>query len=182
MALTLKQQAIQNLRDFKEAADYLGIRFMIMEGTLFGAYREKDFMPDDEDDIDIGIKEKYFHKVETLIDLLKKQRFEHHKRVEWEGKFHGGAIERGGNHIDIMRMIKDGDTIYNIGNHGALRYDYPAHLFDGYGKIKFHGIEVETPQDIEGYLTTRYGDWRVHVDRSVYNYASPIFSPNVKHQ
>lgn len=180
--MALKDEAIKNLIDFKEAADYLGVRFMIMEGTLFGAYREKDFMPDDEDDIDIGITEEYFDKVETLIEFLKKKRFVNHKRVEWGGKFHGGALERKGNHIDIMRMIKEGDIVYNIGNHGALRYEYPAELFNGYGSIKFHGITLETPVDIEGYLTTRYGDWKTHVDRSIYNYASPIFSPNVKRQ
>ena len=170
----------QNLRDFKEVADKIGMRFMLQEGTLLGAYRDKDFCENDEADIDLGIMEDQFDKVQQVIDELKKRGFTNRKRVVVKGVFHGGALVRDDCHIDLMRMIKEDDVIYNIGDMGALRYDYDADIFDGYSKIMFRGMEFDAPGDIEGYLVERYGDWKIKVSAHIYSYHNPIFSPNVK--
>jgi len=170
----------QNLRDFKEVADKIGMKFMLQEGTLLGAYRDKDFCENDESDIDLGIMEDQFDKCQQVIDELKKRGFENKKRVEVDGVFHGGALMRDGCHIDLMKMIKDGDEIYNIGDMGALRYNYPAEIFNGYSKITFRGMEFDAPGDIEGFLETRYGDWKTKVPSAIYSYYNPIFSPNVE--
>lgn len=170
----------QNLRDFKEAADSRGLRFMLQEGTLLGAYRDKNFCKDDENDIDLGIMDEEFGKVDEVIKILENKGFVNKKRVDFKGIFHGGCWERNGCHIDLMRMIKDEGIVYNIGAMGAIRYDYPAEIFNGYSKIIFRGMEFDAPADIEGFLKTRYGDWKTPIGIHAYSYDNPIFSPNVR--
>ena len=169
-----------NLKDFKEVADRIGMRFMLQEGTLLGAYRDKDFVVDDESDIDIGIMEDQFDKCQQVIDELLTKGFENKKIVIVEGEFHGGALTRGGCHIDLMKMVREGSKVYNLGDGGELRYDYDAKIFDGYSKIMFRGMEFDAPKDIEGFLTTRYGDWKTPIPITIYNYSNPLFSPNVR--
>ncbi len=171
----------RNLQDFKEIADKIGMRFMLMEGNLLGAYRDGGgFVKGDEDDMDLGITDTQFNKFPTVIDELKKIGFQERKRVVINDKLHGGCWERGGNHIDIMRMIFDKDKVFNFGEMGRIRYDYPKDIFETYGKINFLGIEVETVGNIEKYLETRYGNWSAPVSRSEYDYKDVKYSPNVK--
>src|SRR5574343_682425 len=166
----------QNLRDFKEISDRVGMRFMIMEGTLLGAYRDHNIVKDDENDIDLGIMEDQFYKFDDVCKFLEDIGFSNKKMVVVDGEFHGGCWERHGNHIDIMKMIKDGDVIYNIGDMGGLRYDYPADIFDGYGKINYLGMELETPAKIEKFLETRYGDLKTPVGINAYSYFDTKYS------
>ncbi len=79
-----------------------------------------------------------------------------------------------------MKMIKEGNIVYNIGDLGRLRYEYPAKIFKDYGKIKFLGLELDTVADIEKYLEVRYGDWEIPIPNTEYQYWNPIYSPNVK--
>jgi len=169
--------ARDNLKDFKEIADKVGMRFMLMEGNLLGAYREKGIIKGDEDDMDLGIMDNEFSKFPQVIDELLKKGFVERKRVVINNELHGGCWERNGNHIDIMRMIKDKGLVYNVGDGGALRYDYSADIFSEYGKIDFLGLEVDTVGDIEKFLTERYGDWKVKNPN--YSYKDPVSSPSV---
>ena len=172
--------ALKNLKDFKEVADKLGIRFMLQEGTLLGAYRDKGFVKDDENDIDLGIMDDQFHRVEELIERLEEKGFLFHKGFYVNGKFQGGALVKGDSHIDIMRMLLDGDEIINYGEAGKIKYIYPKEIFNGYSKIDFYGVEYDAPKDIEGFLSTRYGDWKTPVGKEEYSYKDPKYSPNVR--
>jgi len=178
--MDLALEAKKNLEDFKTIADKYGMRFMLMEGNLLGAYRDGGFCEGDENDIDLGIMDEEFVKFSEVAQELDKIGFACNKYVYVDGMWHGGSWSRNGNHIDIMRMLKDGDVVYNIGEMGGLRYDYSADIFAGYGKINFLGLELETVADIEKFLTERYGNWRVKVGRDEYSYKDPKYSPNVK--
>jgi phosphorylcholine metabolism protein LicD len=175
----LTKQATQNLTDFKQIADQEKMRFMLMEGNLLGAYRDGGFTEGDEDDIDVGIMDDQFLKLDDVVYGLSQLGFECKKLVVHRGLWHGGCWERNGNHIDIMRMLNDG-KVYNIGEMGHLRYDYSPDIFEEYGKINFLGLELETVGKIEKFLEERYGDWKTKVPRQIYSYSNPIFSPNVK--
>ena len=155
----LAEISFNNLLDFKKVADEIGLRFMLMEGTLLGAYRDKGFVINDETDIDLGIMEEEFDKVPELINRLLNIGFNFPKVVNFNDVFHGGDLNRNGCHIDLMRMIRQDNLVYNIGEMGALRYDFPKEVFDGYSKIMFYGHEFDAPKDIELCLETRYGDW-----------------------
>jgi phosphorylcholine metabolism protein LicD len=178
--MDLVDEAKNNLEDFKRLAKHYEMRWMLMEGNLLGAYRDGNFTKDDENDIDIGIMEDEFYKFPEVQRDLELAGFVCKKLVVVDGEYHGGCWERNGNHIDIMKMKREGTTIYNIGEMGALRYDYPADIFGFYGKITFIGIECETPGKIEEFLTVRYGDWHKVIGRDEYSYRDPKYSPNVR--
>lgn len=176
--MTLYEQAKINLEDFKRIADEEGMRFMLMEGNLLGAYRDGGFCNGDENDIDLGIMDDQFWKFGNVATKLEEIGFRCKKMVLTD-IWHGGCWERGGNHIDIMRMLNDG-KVYNIGDMGGLRYDYSPDIFDEYGKINFLGIELETVGKIEKFLEERYGDWKTPVGIDEYDYRDTKYSPNVK--
>lgn len=171
--------AKQNLEDFKRIADEEGMRFMLMEGNLLGAYRDGGFCEGDENDIDLGVMDDQFYKFGQVATRLEEEGFVNKKFVFFNNLWHGGCWERNGNHIDIMRMLNDG-KVYNIGDMGGLRYDYSPEIFESYGKIIFLGLELETVGDIEKFLTERYGDWKTKVGKEEYSYRDVKYSPNVK--
>lgn len=175
----IRDEAIKNLKDFKEIADKAGMRFMLMEGNLLGAYRDGDFCKGDENDIDLGIMDDQFFKFDEVIEELEAKGFYCKKLVVADGLWHGGCWERNGNHIDIMRMLFDG-KVYNIGEMGKLRYNYSPDIFETYGEIEFLGLKLETPGKIEKFLEERYGDWRTPVGSDEYDYANKKYSPNVQ--
>jgi len=179
--MDLELIAKQNLTDFKRIADEEGMRFMLMEGNLLGAYRDGGFCEGDENDIDLGIMDDQFYKFGNVATRLEDEGFINRKMVFWGGVWHGGCWERNGNHIDIMRMLNDerNGKVYNIGDMGYLRYDYSPDIFDEYGKITFLGLELETVGKIEKFLTERYGDWKTKVGKAEYSYRDPKYSPNV---
>jgi len=176
--MTIKEEAIRNLEDFARAANELGIPFMLMEGTLLGAYREKDFVVNDENDIDLGIHEEHFSKYDALIMRLKDFGFTMTKLVKIGDEIHGGAFVRGANHIDIMRMVVVKNQTINYGLMGKLYYKYTKDVFDGYSEINFHGNTYKTPKLIEKFLTQRYGDWKTPVALKNYSWKHKRTSPN----
>jgi phosphorylcholine metabolism protein LicD len=180
----LKLQAQKNLRDVKAVADKVGIKFMVMEGTLLGFHRDNDFVVGDENDIDLGIMEEEIDKIEELTDGLEALGFNYIKKFALLGEFEGAALERGGNHVDLMRMHRDGETVYNFGRAvinnkvELLSYEYPSHLFDGYGTISYRGDSFLTPNDIEAFLEITYGEWTT--PDPDYCYYSIKSRPNIK--
>lgn len=178
--MTKKEQALWNLRDFSNACFACDIRFMLMEGTLLGAYREKDFIINDEKDIDLGIHDRHFKNYDCLVKRLRAVGFTNSKIVTINGEIHGGAFVRGTNHIDVMRMIKKGNHVINYGLQGKLYYIYTADIFRGYSIIDFHGNPYKAPKKIEKFLTQRYGDWKTPIPLSRYSWKDKKYSPNVR--
>ena len=178
--MTKKEQAIKNLKDFARATYELGIPFMLMEGTLLGAHREKDFIINDEKDIDLGIHDKHFDRYEPLMIRLNDFGFSMTKLVRIGDEIHGGAFVRGANHIDVMRMVPVKDCIINYGLMGKLYYTYTKDVFDGYDQIEFQGNIYKTPKLIEKFLTQRYGDWKIPVPLNKYSWRDKKYSPNVR--
>lgn len=169
--------ALRNLRDFKKAAEEQGMRFMLADGTLLGAYRDKGFVEGDEGDIDLMIMDHEFYKITDVMNGLKG--FEFTKEFDVGGVFQGGALVRGTNHIDLMRMVALGDSIVNYGEGGNLIYKYPKDIFNKYSKIDFYGVTYDAPGDIERFLEARYGNWMIPVSKEDYSYKDPKYSPNV---
>lgn len=180
--MTVKEQALANLRDFKKVCDELQIIFMLKEGTLLGAYRDSGFVSGDEHDIDVGIKDIYFKdgRYDKLTQKLLVLGFTNQKKCHVKGELHGGAFVRGSNHIDTMRMIETEDQIINYGGNGSLVYGYDKDVFRGYSQIKFYGDRYYAPVNIEKYLTQRYGDWKIPVGIAEYSYTDTKYSPNVR--
>ncbi len=170
--LSLKDQALKNLVDFKAVMDSLSVRFCLMDGTLLGAYRDRDFIPGDYDDSDVGIPEKYAHFANEIYKLCKEAGFESHKRFDYKGNFEGGSVSRNGNHVDFFIIHKKDKDAYNLGRnfletqlHSYMAYVYPRECFDKMDTIIFKGMRFLCPSQTEKFLTARYGNWRVPLTR-----------------
>lgn len=183
----VKVQAINNLGDIWWSAKKIGLEFFLLDGTLLGAYRDKDFCEGDEDDIDIGILDENYDRTDELVRELEKFGFQKYKEYVIKDKLEGFGIRKGGNHIDVIRINKHPkrDECYNFGREftkgGIIKIGvvYPSKHFDHFDKIRFYGMDFNIPNNVESFLTNQYGDWKVKVDRRDYNwYKSPNLDYN----
>ena len=170
--LDLKEQALKNLVDFKDVMDKLGVPFCLMDGTLLGAYRDRDFIRNDYDDSDVGIPESFQDWANEIYKYCKDAGFEGHKRFDHEGKFEGGSVERNGSHMDFFIIHKKGNDAYNLGRNflpenkkSYMAYVYPRECFDKRQRMIFKGMSFLIPYNPEKFLTARYGDWKKPLTR-----------------
>lgn len=168
--MTTKEYAIQNLEYLNNVCKERNIDFCLMDGTLLGAYRDKDFCENDEDDIDIGIADKdYDEIIEPLIKGLIEYGFDKFKDFEHNGRLEGVGMRRGPCHLDIIRINKhpERDECYNLGRYhaGVMAFVYPAKHHESFETIEFQGMQFKAPHDIEGFLTARYGNWNKKINR-----------------
>lgn len=105
--MNTRDYALQNLEYLSNVAKERNINFCLMDGTLLGAYRDKDFCENDEDDIDIGIlDEEYDAAIEPLIKGLEEYGFSRFKQFDHNGRIEGVGMLRGNSHLDIIRVNK----------------------------------------------------------------------------
>lgn len=183
----VKLQAINNLGDIWYVAKKIGLEFFLLDGTLLGAYRDKDFCAGDEDDIDIGILDKNYHKTAEFVEKLGKYGFQKYKEFVVSGKLEGFGIARGSNHIDIIRINKHPkrEECYNFGREfregviTKIGVVYPSPHFDYFDKVRFYGMDFNIPNNVESFLTNQYGNWKVKVDRPNYNWYK---NPNLDYE
>jgi phosphorylcholine metabolism protein LicD len=182
----VKSQAILNLTDFYYVAKKHNIPFYLFEGTLVGAYRDNDFCPGDEDDIDLGIWDKDYDKLELAIrELVERYNFIVTKTFHHSGKMEGVAIQRGENHIDLIRVHNHPERpeTYNFCRYFGQDEDkikrgtvmvcvYPSECMDGFTKHTFYGLNCLIPKDADMYLTSRYGDYRTEIKREDFDWYS----------
>jgi len=173
----LKEQAELNLRDLYLVTKEHKINFCLMDGTLLGAYRDKDFCVNDYDDLDIGIlDEDYDVSAEILVEGLSELGFEKKKELIHNGKLEGFGLERGGSHFDVIRVNRHPKRAecYNVGRtegeHKIMAFVYSSKHFDKFGKIKFKGLWFKTPYDPDGFLTERYGNWNHKIERPAFEW------------
>lgn len=183
----LRKQSFQNLSDFKEVFDRLGIPFALAHGTLLGAYRDGDFLPDDEMDVDISIDEKYANRDSEILNALKNKGFNMRKWWKYKDKFRCGSMGRGRTFIDILVFHKKGNEVYHIGpkkpisNKEYTAFVYPAHCFEKYEKINFGGMEFNRPQNVEDFFVARYGkNWKEKKPWGLMGHLNPKVSTSLK--
>ena len=176
-----KGEAFVNLVDFKECADKVGIPFIIIDGTSLGIYRDKDFPPDDWNDIDVGVWDEYIPKLPLLFEELRKIGFEAlEPHFEFfEGEFEGGGFKRGGNHIDVCILREYNGEAFNLGRDLGKSFTKKGYFAtvvksEHYRKSEqheFYGKTFDLPYDMEGYCKERYGeDWRTPCSQKTFRY------------
>ena len=175
-----KPDAFMNLYDFKKAAVASGITFFLDGGTLLGAVRDKDFCEDDQDDIDLTAFYLDWKKVALLEENAKKLGFTvYHKwdAADYLVKYKKEttsqiSFKRNGGKVDLMFKKKKHDslwwTVFRRGGNDVykkLPYSYVLPLQD----IFLYGERFLAPNNINDYLTYRYGNWNKKVHRSNYS-------------
>lgn len=145
----------EGLKEIKKFMDGLGVEFMLFDGVLLGAIREKNFIKWDWDvELAIRVEDIYDH-VDTLLEETKNSGF--------------SIINIDLNYNNFKLNVFKYDTKYSIlGFHqcGSLRkrklYQYPEMFFENTEKIEFLGEKYNVPSPPQKYLTYQYGDdWEI---------------------
>ncbi len=140
----------------KKILDDRGIPFLLMHGTLLGAYRDGNFIPHDND-LDLGIYEIDDERMKSVIPDL----YEAGIKI---CRFHYGIIYS----FIYKGLICDIDVIQNAKFPFKSRYYrvltelVPKKLLLEYTSYDFLGTSFFIPKRVEDFLAYEYGkDWRV---------------------
>lgn len=156
----------------RSLAEEAGIDLYLDFGTLLGAFRERDFIPWD-DDIDFAVNDEQFDAVIALV-RENKGLFPQRDGMQWSVEL-VRAGERGATvrvtcinlpgscsvvpfEVDISRrVLRDGKAVV-LGS--MPEFFCPEHHFDGYEHVELFGQQFKVPADALGYLDFVYGQWR----------------------
>ena len=156
---------LENLLLAKDILENKKMTFWLTDGTLLGFYRDNGFIKHDED-VDLGCFISNLDE-NILFDFLdngfKLDSIYGNRKVGLEFSF-----KRKGMKLDIFFFYKENDKFW----HGAwvrkkidgmkkdnlIKYNYdPFDLIE----IEFYGHKFNAPDDIEKYISTKYGkNWR----------------------
>jgi len=168
----MNDYALKDLRAVKEVLDKLKVEFSLAYGVCLGAYRDKDFLPGD-DDIDLAITEKLPLEMrqriaEELMDIgFKKQSMYwvvQGKKVnniaDYQGTNETGIIvvERYFK-VAIFFFYEDGKEMICIPHDRPLMSSL-SKFYKKLKKIKFKGDYYLIPTPTEEYLEYSYEDWK----------------------
>lgn len=143
-----------NLKGLRAAFKPEKIPFYLLFGTLLGAHRNKDFIPGDHD-TDIGVLVEDVPRMVSMFSYGLLGCLGWKPIRVWDGLV---SLARDGEYVDIyiFEDSPDPDRWWSCQNYYLeKRYLKPP------GEIEFGGLTYQTVNDIESYLTDRYGtDWR----------------------
>lgn len=150
-----------------DALTTAGVDWWMTDGTLLGWYRDGDFIPGDSD-IDIGFYGKTWGEAHlALADAGVTLGRLYGSRPFWmAGVVHPRAP---GDSCDLFAFYHRGPrTVYHVCySHPTKRQTMRRHEYR-YQTItttwaEWRGHRFRVPADVEGFLTTKYGNWRVPV-------------------
>jgi hypothetical protein len=195
--------AFKNLLVVKSVLDRHKVPFFLAYGTLLGAYRDKDFLPGD-DDIDLGVISPIDLRTRKsigwmLYDLgFKPQEimFNVFGRMEaaeigYNGDDKTGIIvcQKDDTKLTIFFYKHDecdehGNVMLCIPKLGAMNLiESPIEFYGKLGTIKFKGETFGSPSPIEDYLAFTYEDWKDPMKRDhgkIYSEAHPKYLEYIK--
>lgn len=173
----LLAQAERMLEDVCKTLGRCGVPHCIDGGTLLGLHREGRLLPWDNDmDLYANLADRPRLILASLMLVFKGYRV-NFKTVSRElpplkrgqlrlikvRKRLGAGV---GNYLLVDIIIKRtvGDrTFWTVGKESTVLKSVPARFYAAFGKLSFKGFDYPTPQDLDNYLTARYGDWRTPV-------------------
>ena len=168
----VRAESIANLKEAKRILDELGIPFCLFLGTALGAWRDLDFCPEDEDDIDLAITNDHYNRRGAIIEAFEKAGF---IMKEYQAR---GAIspeiafikEHGSWHtkVDLFFVVPQGSQmIWTFYTPEAQNRATQRKFFDLYQEVLFFGEAYNIPFPIEQYLKDNYGAlWYKPIPRS----------------
>lgn len=177
---------IKDLELIKQVFDKYGVRFLVVYGALMGWYRDKNFLPDD-DDIDLAVIDPIDYKTRkaigwTLYDLGFKPQdlgFTVFSRLEPQEAGYNGTHDTG--IICCIKSVKftifffgqpepcdqHDEDIVCIAKYGAYKLiSSPAKFYKKLSEVKVGKQKYLCPAPIEEYLSfTYFNNWKDKTDR-----------------
>ena len=148
------------------------VPYWLEGGTLIGVMREKRLLPWDHD-VDLSMNAEDLSKI---IGKIKRFRYQYGYRLEFvrnneditplkKGEIRLIKIQSrrlfilpGFIQVDLFIKVRHNDEMYWSIRNKALK-STPAKYTDYLSRVDFEGMSLSIPQDYDGYLTYRYGDW-----------------------
>jgi len=170
---------IKDLKQVQDIFNKFGVKLIVVYGALLGWYRDKNFLPGD-DDIDLAVIDKVDFKTRkdigwSLYNLGFKPQdigFNVFGRMElgeigYNGDSETGIIVCERNTKITIFFFKErdckthGKEMVCIPKLGALELiSSPSKFYEKLGKIKIGKDKYLTPSPIEDYLKFSYEDWK----------------------
>jgi len=159
----------------------VGIKYYLDYGTLLGAYRNGNFIPNDHD-IDIGIYEKFWLNPILMRNIAKEFiKREITIRKIWDNGVNGIVnLTRNDAGLDIYHKVRGKTEYYKYGKRG--KRTYPLDCLDKLNTMEFLGKKVNIPSNTEKYLINLYGEnWRIPMSKSQYGHTKNVIPIKWKH-
>lgn len=153
------------------------IPYWLEGGTLLGIVRENRLLPWDND-VDISLRKTDEKK---LLKILYKLWFRGYRvSVKYYEKsvlpFNQKQVRivkitnrkyffiKGDARLDVfLKLKKDNQYFWTVGVKQPVLKSVPAKFNDNLNWLEFNGNKMMVPDDLDGYLTYRYGDWKTPV-------------------
>ena len=172
----------KNLLDVAEILDEVKLKFWLTNGTALCVYRDKDWIPWD-DDVDLDtMMEDFLPKFDLIKELLIKKGFlirsprTRNPKLSKISAFRGESPFKG-EKVTIRPLYLDNNFKNNT---YRLRqdYKYPRIYFENKNQIKvlFKGYYFNIPSPPEKFLEYAYGkDWRTPIKNDIESEYSPLW-------
>lgn len=146
-----KNVVVENVRIFSVYLDKIGINWGPAFGTLIGIVRNDDLLPWNPV-FDIYILKEDEERFKDILWLLLDVGYEL-VRHERRGLYY---LRRNGEFIKVFVLHKISSDVRHTGGSDFIHEKYIQNTV----KWDFRGIALNVPQDVDGYLSFRYGeDW-----------------------
>lgn len=169
-----KINAEKLLVDVTSTLQHMNLTNFLVDGTLLGAVREKEFIDHDED-IDVGTFAEEWNPelVGKFVSYCLSLGIIPAHMFGEPTKYFEIALKRDGVKCDLFFYRKDGDKrIFHAFLNGGrtlpddvITYEYPAELFDKLSIVTLRDIPFLAPANAEAVLEAKYGDWRTPVKK-----------------
>lgn len=166
-----QQKALKNLVDVRDVLIAMDLKYFLIDGTLLGAVREKDFIAHDQD-IDLGVFGEDW-SMKTLREFENRCRLKglpFHKSYGIFGQAFEQSVKRDGIKLDLFFYWRRGDKrIFHAFkgpklDEDTITYEYPVGLIENLAPMEFKGEVFSAPAYFEKVLIAKYGpDWRIPV-------------------
>jgi len=166
-SLKLMQETVKQL-------DRFHVPYILDGGTLLGIVRENRLLPWDTD-MDLSI---HFRNTPELRKAMRRLRFKGYRVVARKFSQDAGPFKKGDLRVVKVRnflipfikgkavvdiFIRKSEKTVEMWGVGETATVFPRLREDFYSTVKtidFHGYKYSIPEDAEGFLGDRYGDWR----------------------
>lgn len=168
-----KDKALQILIDIKKVITRLNKNYFLIDGTLLGAIREKDFIEYDND-LDVGVfaEQWEWNDITIFISEMRKIEFDLYHQYGIFGECFELSLKRDDIKIDFFFYNRsENKRIFHAFLRGGqdidkdlIEYEYPASIIENLSLIEFLGNEFTAPEKAKEVLFIKYGkDWKIPI-------------------